>query len=86
MAKTTNYSLLTLTPSDDEEKMLFWKFRIESLDSQFQIFTVIMTIAFLQSLANALYQQTLSHTWDTVNLGTVLLGQAIVVLISKRCK
>ena len=42
-----NYSYLTLAPIDDAEKKLFWKFRIDSMQSQFQIYTAVLIIAFL---------------------------------------
>ena len=84
MAKT-NYSLLTLTPTDDEEKKLFWKFRVDSMQSQFQIYTAVVTISFLQSLANAVYQQDSYHTFDTVYIGSVLSCQVIIIIVGKRC-
>ena len=81
----TNYSLLTLTPSDDAEKKLFWKFRINSMQSQFQIYTAVLLISFLLSLANAVIKQESTHTWDAMNIGFVLTCQVIVILVSKRC-
>ena len=80
-----NYSFLTLTPIDDEEKKLFWKFRVDSMQSDFQIYTAILLAGFLQSLVNAVIKQESHHTMHTVSYLISLIFQVIVIILSKRC-
>ena len=80
-----NYSLLTLNQADEHKKRFVWQFRINSMQSQFQIFTAVVLISFIQSLANAIYKNESAHYWDLSMVGIALTGQIIVMLLSKRC-
>ena len=81
-----DYSLISLTPNEEVAKTLFWEFRVNEMWRQYKIWSIIVIVAFISSVATVLTDQSTNNICDVVNMTIVLVCQLLIFLISKRWK
>ena len=81
-----DYSLLTLTPKQDDDKKKFWKFRVTEMWSSYKIWSFVVVVGFLATVIRVLTEHSWNNILDLANMGLATFVTLLVYLISRRWK
>ena len=80
----TNYSIFTLTPKDEDDRKLFWNFRVNEMLNQYRIYTILLAAAWAFTGISALVAPTKTNKLNFLRISVILTLLTLTLFASKR--